>query len=293
MKKIVIVNVLTFLLLTCKQESPELEKVNEKNMNTVVTKQSKRIKGTQGYLYVVESGKGNMPVIFLHSFGGNSSHWEYQMDQLDETRRVVAFDFRGHGNSDNPANEDYSAEALSKDLEMVVNSLGMGRFVLVGHSMGGTAAAAYAGKYPDRVAGLVLVGTPGKSDEKQAMAVIASLESEQYQQVMDDYMHQLLEDAKPEVDSAIMRGIGKISRNASIDIIKSIFAYDPTPSIKNYTGPVLIISTSREEKNPASLHHQLPEVPVETIDGTSHWVQMDKPDEFNEILDGFLDTVRY
>ena len=76
---------------------------------------------------------------------------------------VVAVDLRGHGRSEAPAAGDYAVESLAADIAAVVDALGLGRFVLVGHSMGGAAALAYADAHPERVAGLVLVGTPGKS----------------------------------------------------------------------------------------------------------------------------------
>jgi len=45
------------------------------------------------------------------------------------------------------------------------------------------------------------------------------------------------------------------------------------------------------EKQPNALSMQMPEVPHKIVEGTSHWIQMDKPEEFNRILDEFLETV--
>jgi pimeloyl-ACP methyl ester carboxylesterase len=71
-----------------------------------------------------------------------------------------------------------------------------------------------------------------------------------------------------------------------------MFQYDPLPALKQYKGPVLIISSSREDKQPNTLAAQMPGANHKTIEGTSHWTQMDKPDEFNRLLDDFLKSIR-
>jgi pimeloyl-ACP methyl ester carboxylesterase len=156
--------------------------------------------------------------------------------------------------------------------------------------MGGSNVIAYAGKYPERVAGLMVVGTPGKSPEEMSKPVIASLESDAYQQVMDNYMKQLLTNAKPQVNEEVMKGIKNISREASVAIIKAVFKFDPVPLLSNCPGPKLIVSTTME-KQPHALSNSFPGVPHKEVEGTSHWMQMDKPEEFNQILDGFLGSV--
>ena len=84
----------------------------------------------------------------------------------------------------------------------------------------------------------------------------------------------------------------KISREASISIIKNTFAFDPLPALRSYTGPKLIVSPVTDKEEPASLHASFPDIPYKTIAGTSHWIQLDKPDEFNRILYEFLTTVK-
>ena len=54
-----------------------------------------------------------------------------------------------------------------------------------------------------------------------------------------------------------------------------------------YHGPRIAIAAADIE-SPASLHVQFPEIPVKKIHGTGHWLMMDKPDEFNTLLDDFL-----
>ena len=112
------------------------------------TAERNKIKGEEGYIFVDDGGSGNLPVVFTHSFGGDVSHWANQLTHFRETRRAVALDFRGHGKSDASPNSHYTAEALANDIVAVVDGLDLDKFVLVGHSMGGSAAIAYADSHP-------------------------------------------------------------------------------------------------------------------------------------------------
>jgi pimeloyl-ACP methyl ester carboxylesterase len=261
-------------------------------MDTVATKQTNQIQGQEGNIYIEDGGSGGLPVVFTHSFGGNSSHWKNQLKHLRSKRRAIAFDFRGHGRSSASSTAQYTAEALAGDIAAVVDGLDLDKFVLVGHSMGGSAAIAYADSHPNRVAGLVLAGTPGKTPVEISKPVIASLRSDDYQKVMDDYMKKLVTDSKPAVRAKLNNGVKKISREASINIIQAMFEFDPIDMVKRFKGPVLIIVTPNDQKQPNMLYNQMPGVQSKVIDGTSHWTQLDKPEEFNRTLDDFLKNIK-
>lgn len=254
------------------------------------TRPVSEISGPVGALHVDDGGAedDSVPVVFVHSFAGNSGHWTVQLEHLRPTRRAVAFDLRGHGQSAAPASaEGWAVESLATDIGAVVDSLGFERFFLVGHSMGGSAALAYTARHPERVAGLVLVGTPGKSPSEQARQVMAALERD-YDATMASYWNSLLEGARPEVAARIERERGTLSRDASLAMIQAVFAYDPTTALRAYPGPKLVVDTPHGE-GPGALHTLAPNVPREVVVETSHWVQLDKPEEFNRILDHFLE----
>ncbi len=266
-------------------------KTDTMNTTTSEKKQINSIRGSAGNIYVDDAGGGDkLPIIFLHSFAGSSNDWKNQLELVRTERRAIALDLRGHGQSDAPSDNDYKVQSLANDLEAVVDSLKLDRFILVGHSLGGSTAIAYAGKHPDKVAGLLITGTPGKTPAAQAKQIIGSLESEKYDTVMTQYMNKLLTDAKPETEKMEREGLNKISKEASLALIKAAFYYDPLPDMHKYPGPELVVSKSSEEQ-PNSLHGLLPAVPFKTIEGTSHWIHLDKPNEFNKLLKEFIERV--
>jgi pimeloyl-ACP methyl ester carboxylesterase len=256
---------------------------------TVTSTLAQTIEGTEGKLNVDDGGTGGLPVVFLHSFAGDTSHWSAQLAHLRKTRRAIAIDLRGHGKSDAPANGDYSVEAMVGDVDAVVNNLGLTRFVLVGHSMGGSTAIAYAAAHPDKVAGLVLASAAGKVPGDQAEKIIAAMTAD-FDKIYGDYWNKLLVGAKPDVLQKLNAGKSAMKPEAALAIIKAIFAFDPVAALNKYPGPKLAIVTP-QNNTPADLHVLVKNLPHKEIIGTSHWLHMDKPEEFNVILDEFLNSL--
>ena len=248
------------------------------------------LQGPAGAVYIDNGGHGGMPVIFLHSFGGNSSHWASQLDHLRHHRRALAVDLRGHGKSAKPKDRDYSVDAFVRDLEAVTKELKLQRFVLVGHSLGAAVANAYAAKHPRQVAGVVLVGAGGKMPAEQSQKVMASLDAN-YNQAMEQFMERLVAEAQPHVRTELTAQMAKMPREDSLAIISALFKDDPLPAYERYKGPRLMIYASRSDAQ-GGLHTVKKDSKQVAIDGTSHWPHLDKPKEFNAALDEFLLEVR-
>jgi pimeloyl-ACP methyl ester carboxylesterase len=242
--------------------------------------------GPAGQLYVDDGGSNGLPVLLVHSFAGSSAHWKAQLAHLRRRHRALALDLRGHGRSDPPDSGDWGVPAFAEDIEAVADALELRRFVLVGHSLGGAAACDYAGKHPRKVAGLVLAGTPGKSSPGEAQQIMGALRSD-YDKVMAGYWDSLLRGAEPSVREALESGMRSLAREPSLAMIQAVFDFDPLPALQRYDGPKLIIDTQHGD-SPSALHRQMPDVSRKVIEGTSHWPHMDKPQEFNRLLDEFL-----
>ena len=84
------------------------------------------------------------------------------------TGRLVTVDLRGFGASDAPES-GYGMDDLADDVLGVADHLGLDRFVLGGHSMGGYVALRVAARYLDRLAGLVLIDTRAAADSPEGI----------------------------------------------------------------------------------------------------------------------------
>jgi pimeloyl-ACP methyl ester carboxylesterase len=243
-----------------------------------------------GAIYVDDGGNGGIPVILLHSFGGDSSHWASTLDHLRHHRRALAIDLRGHGKSARPRDMDYSMGAFVADLEMVVKELKLQRFVLVGHSLGASVATAYAAKHPKQVAGLVVVGASGRMVPERAQKVLASLDAN-YNQTMTQLMDGLLAEAQPHVRTEVLNQMAKMPREDAIAIIAATSKDDPLPAFDRYKGPKLIMFAAQSGGG-NGLQELRKDVKQVGFEGTSHWPHLDKPKEFNEALEEFLQEIR-
>jgi len=100
-----------------------------------------------------------MPLVLLHGMPRDHASWApLAPDLAAEGFWVITPDMRGHGASARtPA---YSFELMREDLAQLAEALDLNRFVLGGHSAGGTVATLFAERYPGRLAGLILVDSP-------------------------------------------------------------------------------------------------------------------------------------
>jgi pimeloyl-ACP methyl ester carboxylesterase len=109
-------------------------------------------------LHYLDWGGDGSPLVLLHATGFHSWLWDPIATQLTDRYRVVAYDQRGHGDSDGPddaANGGYSFEQFADDLHAVITQLGLERPLAAGHSSGASTIAVHAARYP----GVIMRGT--------------------------------------------------------------------------------------------------------------------------------------
>lgn len=122
-------------------------------------------KNTQ--IHFTESGTG-AAVVLLHGFLENTTMWNSTVELLSKRYRVIAIDLLGHGLSEN-LGYVHTMEQMAEAVQEVLNHLKIRKSFLIGHSMGGYVALAFAEFFPDNVKGLCLMNstTRGDSEEKQ------------------------------------------------------------------------------------------------------------------------------
>jgi pimeloyl-ACP methyl ester carboxylesterase len=107
-------------------------------------------------LHVEDLGTNAPALVFLHYWGGSSRTWRHVTQNLRPAFRTIALDQRGWGQSDKPT-DGYTLAALADDAQRLIESLDLGHYILVGHSMGGKVAQLLGSRHPVGLAGLVLV----------------------------------------------------------------------------------------------------------------------------------------
>ncbi len=127
-------------------------------MTTQVQPKSKNVTANGINLHYLDWGaEGQPPLVLLHGLRGHANVWEDVALALCNDYHVYSVDQRGRGDTDHAPGGDYSTDAFVADLVGFVDAIGLDKFILFGHSMGGRNSMAFAGQYPERLERLCIV----------------------------------------------------------------------------------------------------------------------------------------
>jgi pimeloyl-ACP methyl ester carboxylesterase len=107
---------------------------------------------------VAEAGTGPV-IVMIHGFGAAIDWWDEIAPALAIDHRVIRIDLIGHGGTAAPASR-YTIERQAELVAAVLDRLGVDRFTVIGHSMGGEVATALTEKIPTRIAAIILIDSP-------------------------------------------------------------------------------------------------------------------------------------
>jgi len=249
------------------------------------------VKGPHGMLRIEEAGHGGLPILFVHGNGGNRSQWAEQLAHFSPSRAVAALDLSGMGDSEpDSRGAPVSVEGFAADVEAVADALGWDRYVVVGHSYGAAIVAACAGRRPKRIAAVVfadgagdLHATPAEQIEPLRSGLGAS-----FRKFTDKWFEGILAGSRPETRAAVMDSLHRTSPEVFVAATNALYEFRLDEALGRFHGPMLSIS-SMLFASPVSIHRTRKDVPVRRIEGASHWLMMDRPEEFDRILEDFLE----
>jgi esterase len=135
---------------------------------------------------------GRPPIVFLHGGGLNAHTWDLVCLGLRRDRHCFALDQRGHGESEWSPVMDYGTESHVGDVEAFIDHLGLDRFVLVGMSLGGANALAWAGRHSEKLAGLVLVDVGPEVRTAGAQKIAAFTSNQKPMESLDEVIERAM-----------------------------------------------------------------------------------------------------
>jgi pimeloyl-ACP methyl ester carboxylesterase len=241
-------------------------------------------------LYYEVHGRGPA-VAFASGFMGITDIWKAQFEALSSRYTCVAFDNRGAGRSDKPLPRiAYGVERHARDLHAVLTHLGIGRVVVVGHSMGGNTACQYALDHPARVAGYVPIGSYLAGS--QILAVGNTLE--RIEAAVTGKAARVAFYEGVGLSNAIAMESTKWELYALMGNARSFMAFDARDRIAQVRCPALVIHGDRDVVSPLdpcglSLRDGLPDARLEVIQDTNHCPMSERPEQVNALLGAFLE----
>lgn len=250
-------------------------------------------------LFFREAGQGT-PLIILHGLFGSSDNW-YTLSKIFATKfRVFTIDQRNHGQSPHSDAHDY--KLLTEDLEEFINDQKLEQPIILGHSMGGKVAMNFAIKNPDKTGKLIVVDIIPKPYPLHHDHILGGMRSLDLANLKSRAEAETLLTPKiPKVDERqfIMKNLArneqqgfewKINLEALNNNIEKLG--EPLQYEGQYTGPTLFIKGGKSGYYKAGdeniVAKYFPNAKWVTIEDTGHWVQAEKPKEFETAVINWL-----
>jgi 3-oxoadipate enol-lactonase len=246
----------------------------------------------QGRIGVSEHGSGEIPIIFLHGVGSDKSVWAPQLEHFGRSRRSVAFDYPGYGDSDpapgGTSRDDYAAAILAG---MV--SLGIERAHICGLSLGGVVAIAIHAAAPERCTSLILADTfavhpDGPGIYERSLAASGDLRALAEARV--DFL--LAPGALDDVRSEVVETMARINPAAYCIGAEAVWLADQRERAAAIDVPTLVLVGEADRATPPELSRQLaaivPGAALEIIAGAGHIANLERPAEFDSRVEEFL-----
>jgi 3-oxoadipate enol-lactonase len=252
-----------------------------------------------------DHGPDDAPIIiFIHGFPFNKSMWNEQIEALKDNYRVIAYDIRGHGNSDTGVDE-FFIELFVIDLFRLMEKLNIEKSILCGLSLGGYIALNAVLKYPDRFDGLVLNDTQCIDDTPEIKdnrcTAIIRINEKGVEQYADEIIKNLFatesfirrENIIVEVKEMIINTPKQTLCNTLHALAERKETCSRLPEINI---PVLIMVGKEDKITPIAAAQQMHEIikdsSLQIIPHAGHVTNMENPTAFNSHLVKFLAMVR-
>lgn len=246
--------------------------------------------------YLDEGPAGTPIILFIHGFPLNKTMWSAQIEELKSTYRVIAYDVRGHGNTE-IGTVDFSIELFVEDLIRFMDALKIEKVTLCGLSMGGYIALNAALSFPKRFESLVLCDTNCVADlpevVEKRMNTIQNIKKEGLQNYADESIKNLFSPL------SVRKGISEVASVKNMvlgtsepTIFRTLYALanrkETCSRLSEIQLPTLIM-VGKDDKitPPAAAEHirkRITNATLIILEGAGHLSNMENPRQFNQNL---------
>jgi pimeloyl-ACP methyl ester carboxylesterase len=247
---------------------------------------------SDGGLSFVEGGSGGRPMVFIHGWSCNRSHMRGLFEHFAASRRVLAPDLPGHGETplrDVPA----TFTGFSRALAQFCSDHDLRNATLVGHSMGGVLAIHAAGMCPDRIAHVVNLdgALPLRPEALAAYAdLFAEIRRDGFRAVVERFVRKaffLPEEAGAEAD-AIVASMVSSDEDVAIQLLGQFPAIDAAAALGACRAPVLYVGSSHPRFDESAVERLRPDIWIARAAVSGHFVQVFALPQVAAMIEQFL-----
>ena len=252
----------------------------------------------------------NPTILMLHGNSQQAHSWDFVSLALSDQYHILAMDQRGHGDSDWAAGADYRIDAFQGDIDGFVEAMGLDRFILFGHSMGGRNSYVWASRHPGALKALVIVDTGPVNARRGQDRMARFRELPDELDTFEEFAHRVIEytgRSREQVLGALKYSIRQRSDGKWIWKADKIWrtkgrretgytADQLWDCVRKIECPTLVVRGSNSDVFPVETMQQMEEIipgcETVTISGAGHLVQGDNPADFVTAVNKILDRVR-
>jgi pimeloyl-ACP methyl ester carboxylesterase len=240
-------------------------------------------------------GAGTPSLVVVHGWSSDRGYWSGQVGPLAARYQTVAVDLAGHGES-GVGRRAWTMAAFGEDVVAVVEQLGLGEVVLIGHSLGGDVIVEAALRLVDRVAGLVWVdtysslGAPLTGDEIEAF--VAPFREDFASATRALVRRLFTPDADAELVEWVAADMSAAPPEIAIDALGHAVGNERgiVAGLRELTAPVVAINPDARPTDTQALRRH--GVRTVLVSGVGHFLMMEDPDRFNRLLGEVIEEFR-
>ncbi|WP_141502000.1 alpha/beta fold hydrolase [Paenibacillus luteus] len=250
-------------------------------------------------------------IVLLHGFCGSSQYWQKICPMLGDQYRVIIPDLRGHGESSAPEGT-YTMDIMADDIAALLEALEIEKVVMFGHSLGGYVTAAFADKYPDKLAGFALIHSTALPDTETAKEKRADDIAEIREKGVSKYLYGIipnlftdekLGEMRNEVNDMI--GVGQqMEAGAVISTLKGMMHRpDRSHVLAKAKFPVLLVAGAEDgvikpddtftvtNLNQPETTYKYPHILETTFEDVGHMSLVEVSDQLARVMSTYLKTL--
>ena len=253
---------------------------------------------------VLEAGDGDKTMLLVHGVGARADRWRLNLESLaDAGYHAFAFDLPGHGLAEKGSRFDYSVPNYAAFARAVLDEIGADQVYLVGTSLGGHVLATVACEIPERVAGLVMVGTLGMAPiGQEARERTAGLIGDTTPEMVDRKLHSIIHDDSLVTEELHREEVRINNSPGAAEAFERVSDYFANRIDDDVVGerlaalsgrfPVLLVWGRQDMGFPLSMgeaaHELLTGSRLAIMDNAAHAPYYERPETFNAIVTQFL-----
>jgi len=254
----------------------------------------------EGIALEVEDHGDGVPVVLLHGFPLSSEMWTPIRTAVEQAARLITPDLRGFGGSDKPQG-DYGMETLAGDVLRLADRIGVERFVLGGHSMGGYVALRLAASHVERLTGLILIDTRASADTPEGKVrrtvAIERIRRGEAAAFLDEFIPNLLGESTRGRAPRLATELRALAAEVPDHVLAGCLAgmRDRPDSVQVLSGldlPALVITGQEDALAPPEVAHQmaaaLPRGRLALVPLAGHTPSVERPIPTAEAILAFL-----